>query len=197
MRLIVLQVELLKKKRLKDADAKKEEPSLLSGETPRALASFQSGYGSSHEESGLGYDASTSKKPTELFVTPDYHTDRIGKAGEMSPSAPSQSLAQQSKMRSMSFRAGASPIAGASTPRPFSPEGETAPDIYRKHVARIEELEKENKRLVREAADSEKRWKRAEEELSDLREAEGEGSGGNNAQKGEIERLVRNRKPIV
>ncbi|RDA94305.1 hypothetical protein CP533_0531 [Ophiocordyceps camponoti-saundersi (nom. inval.)] len=80
----------------------------------------------------------------------------------------STSLAQQSKLRSSSFRAGSAPL----TPAPFSPEGETAPDIYRKHVARIEELEKENKRLAKEAADSERRWNKAEESLSELREAD-------------------------
>jgi hypothetical protein len=93
------------------------------------------------------------------------------KPGETSPAA-TPSLAQQSKLRSTSFRAGSA--GGALSPGPFSPEGDTAPDIYRKHVARIEELEKENKRLTKESADSEKRWKKAEEELADLREAEGD-----------------------
>lgn len=93
------------------------------------------------------------------------------KPSDTSPSA-TPSLAQQSKLRSTSFRAGST--GGALSPGPFSPEGDTAPDIYRKHVARIEELEKENKRLTKESTDSEKRWKKAEEELADLREAEGD-----------------------
>lgn len=93
---------------------------------------------------------------------------------ENSPTA-TPSLAQQSKLRSTSFRAGSNPSGGAASP--FSPDGETAPDIYRKHTARIEELEKENKRLSKEAADSEKRWQKAENELADIREAEGEESG--------------------
>ncbi len=58
------------------------------------------------------------------------------------------------------------------SPGPFSPDGDTAPDIYRKNVARIEELEKDNKRLQKETDESEKRWKKAEEELADLREAD-------------------------
>lgn len=78
------------------------------------------------------------------------------------PATPS--LAQQSKLRSTSFRAGSG--SGPVSPVPFSPDGDTAPDIYRKHVARIEELERDNKRLAKEAADSERRWKRAEEALS-------------------------------
>lgn len=39
---------------------------------------------------------------------------------------------------------------------------------------RIDELERENKRLAKEASDGEKRWKKAEEELEDLRDAEGD-----------------------
>ncbi|KAF5023008.1 hypothetical protein F66182_4927 [Fusarium sp. NRRL 66182] len=95
---------------------------------------------------------------------------------EASPSA-TPSLAQQSKLRSTSFRAGSIPSGGAASPSPFSPDGETAPDIYRKHMARIEELEKENKRLSKEASDSEKRWQKAENELADIREADVEESG--------------------
>ncbi|KAH6604560.1 hypothetical protein Trco_006267 [Trichoderma cornu-damae] len=93
------------------------------------------------------------------------------------------SLAQQSKLRSTSFRAGSTVGPGPMSPGPFSPEGDTAPDIYRKHVARIEELEKENKRLAKEASDSEKRWKKAEEELADLRESDGKDSGDGQAEK--------------
>ena len=69
------------------------------------------------------------------------------------------------------------------------PEGETAPDIYRKHVARIEELEKENKRIAKEAADAEKRWQKAEEELADLREDDDEGVGKGGSD-GQVEKLV-------
>lgn len=72
------------------------------------------------------------------------------------------------------------------SPGPLSPDGDTAPDIYRKHVARIEELEKENKRLQREYSDSEKRWKKTEDELADLREAEDKKNSD------DTEKLVRN-----
>ncbi|KAI1462713.1 hypothetical protein F4805DRAFT_408996 [Annulohypoxylon moriforme] len=90
-----------------------------------------------------------------------------------SPTGPNTAtLSQQSKLRSSSFRAGTVSPTGF----PLSPEGETAPDIYRKQVARIEDLEKENKRLAKEAGDSEKRWQKAEEELADLREADRDGS---------------------
>ncbi|PBP20561.1 hypothetical protein BUE80_DR008687 [Diplocarpon rosae] len=80
------------------------------------------------------------------------------------------SLSIQSKMRSSSFRQSSG---GPLSPgHGFSPDGDTAPDIYRKQAARIEELEKENKRLAKEASDGERRLKKAEEELEDLREAE-------------------------
>ncbi len=86
--------------------------------------------------------------------------------------ATAPSLSQQSKARSTSFRK--SSVSAPLSPGVFSPDGETAPDIYRKQVGRIEELEKENKRLAKEATDAEKRWQKAEEELADLREAEGD-----------------------
>lgn len=116
----------------------------------------------------------------------DKQDDKLeDKASESSPSE-TPSLAQQSKLRSTSFRAGSLASPGPMSPGPFSPEGDTAPDIYRKHVARIEELEKENKRITKEVADSEKRWKKAEEELADLRE-----SDGKDVKDGQTEKLVR------
>ncbi len=108
------------------------------------------------------------------------------------------SLAQQSKLRSSSFRK--TSVSGPISPLfqgPLSPDGETAPDIYTKHVARIEELEKENKRLAREAAEAEKRWQKVEEELADLREADGdapERSGGGGDQ---VAKLVRFALPTL
>ncbi len=81
-------------------------------------------------------------------------------------------------MRSSSFRQSSissplQPTAGLKTPT-FNPEEDTAPEVYRRQAARIEELERENKRLAKEAMEGEKRWKRAEEELEDLREADGD-----------------------
>lgn len=83
----------------------------------------------------------------------------------------SSSISQQSKMRSSSFRSSSGPL---SPSHEFPPEENTAPDIYRKQAIRIEELEKENKRLAKEASDGERRWNKAEEDLADLREAEGD-----------------------
>jgi hypothetical protein len=79
----------------------------------------------------------------------------------------------QSKIRSTSFRQGAA-SGGSVSPGPsaFSPDGDTAPEIYRKQALRIEELERDNKRLAKDAQDGEKRWKKAEEQLEDIREAD-------------------------
>ncbi|KAI1053942.1 hypothetical protein LB507_007343 [Fusarium sp. FIESC RH6] len=122
--------------------------------------------------------ATDEKKPLKIETKDEDDSDSDSDSESESDSddenlpAATPSLAQQSKLRSTSFRAGSNPSGGAASP--FSPNSETAPDIYRKHMARIEELEKENKRLSKEAADSEKRWQKAENELADIREAEGE-----------------------
>jgi hypothetical protein len=101
--------------------------------------------------------------PGELATTPHSHQRK-------------PSLSVQSKMRSSSFRQSlTSPLPntpGSKAPS-FDPEEDTAPEIYRKQAARIEELERENRRLAKEATEGEKRWKKAEEELEDLREADG------------------------
>ncbi|KAK1754481.1 USO1-intracellular transport [Echria macrotheca] len=130
---------------------------------------------------------------------PDHAEDAAAQPAEedtpVSPTTTAPSLAQQSKARSASFLQGTG--GGPLSPGPFSPDGETAPDIYRKHVMRIEELEKENKRLSKEAQDAEKRWQKAEEELADLREVEGgegtkgEGAGGIEKLRNEITALQR------
>ncbi|KAF2757634.1 hypothetical protein EJ05DRAFT_529408 [Pseudovirgaria hyperparasitica] len=55
-----------------------------------------------------------------------------------------------------------------------SPAGETAQDIHRKQAQRIEQLEKENKKLQSESEAHEKKWRKTEDELEELREARGE-----------------------
>ena len=93
------------------------------------------------------------------------------------------SLSIQSKMRSTSFRQNpisqnpTSPTSSASKAAnlpPLSPDVDSVTEVYRKQAARLEELERENKRLAKEARESEGRWRKTEEELEDLREANGE-----------------------
>lgn len=132
------------------------------------------------------------EKPTEAFPAVPEDT-----TAEPVSTSNTPSLSQQSKARSTSFRQGSVSLSGGPPLSPgaatglglFSPEGETAPDIYRKHVLRIEELERENKTLAKDAKDAEKRWQKAEEELADLREGEGEGTAAGEGA-GEVGKLV-------
>ena len=93
------------------------------------------------------------------------------------------SLSLQSKMRSASFRRTSlsqgplSPSANGSKSPELSavlPDGDSVNSIYRKQAARLDELEKENKRLTSEAQERERQLKRAEEELEEIREGSGD-----------------------
>jgi predicted nucleic acid-binding Zn-ribbon protein len=85
------------------------------------------------------------------------------------------SVSIQSKIRSTSFRDG-----GPLSPALATPSG----------LSRPEELERENKRLAREAEEHEKRWRRVEEELEELREQNAKKSiSGSADPDGEIQRL--------
>ena len=93
------------------------------------------------------------------------------------------SLSIQSKMRSSSFRRQSisqgplSPtLNGSKSPDlpTLTPDGDSVNSIYRKQAARLDELEKENRRLAKEAQENEKRWRKAEDELEELREASGD-----------------------
>ena len=91
------------------------------------------------------------------------------------------SLSLQSKLRSSSFRRGSvsqTPLSPNGTKSPelpvLTPDSESVNSIYRKQTARLDELEKENRRLAKESQEAEKRWRHAEEELEELREGSGE-----------------------
>ena len=105
------------------------------------------------------------------------------------------SISLQSKIRSASFRHGATPTSPAAD--------DDIPDIYRKQVARIEELEKENRRLAQEAEESRERWHKNEEELEHLREEAVEKADTNDSQEevqrlqSEISELRRNSRPSI
>lgn len=90
------------------------------------------------------------------------------------------SLSIQSKMRSSSFRKSSvsqgsvspSPSTAMRSPSlpPLSADGDSVQELYRKQSTRIEELEKDNKRLEKELEDASGRWRKTEEQLEDLRE---------------------------
>ncbi|KAK5992226.1 hypothetical protein PT974_05627 [Cladobotryum mycophilum] len=164
-------VEQLKKKSKKKGTSSKKEDAKDDNAETSALDAVE--------------DASSQHDPTQ-------DTDKAVDEDKPEDSSPSEtpSLAQQSKLRSTSFRAASGSGTAPLSPGPFSPDGDTAADIYRKHVARIEELEKENKRLAKESADLEKRWQKSEEELADLREADdGEDASGRSDKDSETEKL--------
>ncbi|KAL4951410.1 hypothetical protein BDW69DRAFT_186411 [Aspergillus filifer] len=96
------------------------------------------------------------------------------------------SLSIQSKMRSSSFRKSSvsqgsgpggvlSPSPGATMKSPSLPplsaDGEAVQEVYRKQSTRIEELERENKKLEKEVENVSARFKKTEEALEELREA--------------------------
>lgn len=91
------------------------------------------------------------------------------------------SLSIQSKMRSSSFRKSSvsqgsvspSPAAALKSPSlpPLTADGDSVQEVYRKQSTRIEELEKDNKRLEKELEEGTGRWKKTEDQLEDLREA--------------------------
>lgn len=98
-----------------------------------------------------------------------------------SPHKRQPSLSLQSRMRSSSFRKSSmsqgplSPNKAKSPDLPvLTPDGDSVNAIYRKQAARLDELEKENRRLAKESQEAEKRWKQTEEELEELREASGD-----------------------
>jgi hypothetical protein len=177
------QVEQLKKNKNKKATpaAKQTKPEPVAEQADAAPASEEKAVEESKKKAQEKPPAKEPAKPlkveTQESSDEDDDSDEDSSSDEETSASATPSLAQQSKLRSTSFRAGSITSGGAAPASPFSPDGETAPDIYRKHMARIEELEKENKRLSKEAADSEKRWQKAENELADIREADGEDTG--------------------
>lgn len=91
------------------------------------------------------------------------------------------SLSIQSKMRSSSFRKSSisqgsvspSPSQTMRSPSlpPLTADGDSVHEVYRKQSTKIEELEKDNKRLEKELEEASGRWRKTEEQLEDLRES--------------------------
>ncbi|KJR81103.1 uncharacterized protein SPSK_05066 [Sporothrix schenckii 1099-18] len=132
------------------------------------------------EEDNVDEDADKEKEDTKTDDKAE-EDDIVGEP--TSPKGAVPSLAEQSRLRSASFRHGG----------PLSPgaDGETAADIYRKQASRIEELERQNKRLTKENADAEKRWQKAEDALEDIRDSTGGDSSEVSKLKSQIAALTR------
>lgn len=80
------------------------------------------------------------------------------------------SVAVESRQRSESFYRSGAPT----SPGPLSPGGGVTSELYREQVQKIEDLERENKRLANEVDEGQSRWKKGEEELEELREGKGD-----------------------
>ncbi|KAF2822184.1 hypothetical protein CC86DRAFT_358298 [Ophiobolus disseminans] len=80
------------------------------------------------------------------------------------------SVAIESRQRSESFYRSGAPT----SPNPMTPGGGITSEVYREQALRIEELERENKRLASEVEENESRWQKGEEELEELREGRGD-----------------------
>lgn len=183
--------EQLKKQKEKKAAGKKKESKVdvdaeASAVAEKAEDVKDAGAVSNSEEMGIGKDQNKPEEPVQAKI--EEKPEAEGKEEEeKAPTKPTHnrqpSISLQSKMRSSSFRRTSveqrplSPITNilkSPTLPPLSPDGDTIPDIYRKQAVRLEELEKENKRLDKEATDAETRWRKTEEELEEAREANSE-----------------------
>lgn len=184
----------MKKQKAKKGGSKKDEAPETSAEASKAVEETAVAEAETVQEDSNAGTTSPPEGDANVAIEEE-KKDSV----EESPSSPAlqrnPSLSLQSKMRSSSFRQGS--VSGIQSPSVpitpgFGPDGESASSIYLKQAARIDELEKENKRLAKEATDGERRYKKAEEELEVLREAETETTAP--AQKGsateEVEKLV-------
>ncbi|EZF10807.1 hypothetical protein H112_08009 [Trichophyton rubrum D6] len=158
-------------------DSKPEEPDTekqAETETPKDTAAEKD----NTEEAVMETPASTGEQVEET-------NNKEDEGGEPLPKTRSHgrqpSISVQSKLRSSSFRqdskvpATSPGSSGVKSPTlPLSPDGSTAPEVFRKQAIRLEELEKENKRLEKEVEVTNAKWKKSEEELDDLRESSAE-----------------------
>ena len=182
----------MKKQKGKKAGVKKVEEAETSTEPQEADVAV--GDSKAEEDTGKG-DITSLEEDDSKPEGANSNTARI--AHNRQPS-----LSLQSKLRSSSFRKGSlsqpalSPTS-ASSKSPnlpvLSPEGDAVTEIYRKQAQRIEELERENKRLEKDLDDGEARWRKTDEEVEDLREGRGDSVGlrdkATEAEK-EVKRLV-------
>lgn len=133
---------------------------------------------------GGNVESSTALPDTRVETMVDKSTDDAPETPAQNPVHNRQpSLSIQSKMRSSSFRRQSlsqGPLSpstnGAKSPDlpTLTPDGDSVNSIYRKQAARLDELERENRRLAKEAQENEKRWRKTEDELEELREASGD-----------------------
>lgn len=192
----LIQVEALKKQKGKKAgertDKKKDEFKSSDKETKIPEGKYDpagSPADAAPEDNILNVEESESKvgadddlKTNDDAIETEANDTKPASNQDQTPSTPrashgrQSSLSIQSKMRSSSFRHASgsgpniptSPIVATGL-APLSPKSDSMSEIYRKQAARLEELERENKRLTKDLDTSENRWRKAEEELEELR----------------------------
>ncbi|KAI9819679.1 MAG: hypothetical protein M1832_003913 [Thelocarpon impressellum] len=172
--------QLKKQKGKKGAVPKKDDKPAAEVEASAAAEATEDGDGK-----GKSAENGSTEKGEEREDAAPESGDAPAKDGENDKPAPETppSLTLQSKARSSSFRRASvaqTPLSPthnnvkSPTLPPLSPDGDTVTEIYRKQAWRIEELEKENRRLEKDLGESETRWKKAEDEVEELRDAKAE-----------------------
>ncbi|KAJ5023594.1 hypothetical protein J3E72DRAFT_247161 [Bipolaris maydis] len=160
--------EQLKKQKAKKGGKKKEDKT----ETPAEAEAEASTEAANTEEKTEEKTEQVAPEPIEATSVPpppaeDEEEDEEPSELPKQPHGRKPSVAIESRQRSESFyRSGA---AG-----PLSPGVGVTSEVYREQAQKIEELEKENKRLTSEVEENERRWKKGEEELEELRESRGD-----------------------
>ena len=166
---------------------KKEDGQEVKEEADTPDSTEQGGGPADHAKSSAEGDNNESAKTlpdTKDEAKPERSTDDAAGPSALNDAHNRQpSLSIQSRMRSSSFRRQSlsqgplSPTAnGSKSPDlpALTPEGDSINSIYRKQAARVDELERENRRLAKEAQEHEKRWRKTEDQLEELREASGD-----------------------
>ncbi|MCJ1398552.1 hypothetical protein MMC11_001752 [Xylographa trunciseda] len=174
--------EQLKKQKDKGKKAS-EKPVEKKTEDDKLLPDDASTSGNLVEDVALAREASgtaESTAPGEGLETSEEQDDVVDPETPSKPPHKRQpSLSLQSKIRSSSFRRTSisqtplSPTTNSSKQLSLpalGPEGDALTEIYRKQAFRLDELEKENKKLLREVETAQSRWRKTEEDLEELRE---------------------------
>ena len=179
----MLQYEQIKKQNAKSkkggAVKKKEEAKVKDSANPADFAPDEDGI--EQEATETTADTSRDEPEGQLESVEDLlEGDIAPRTDQKEKHARKPSVSVESRMRSESFRRSSvtkSPLSPAAngpkspTLPALNPDGESMTEIYRKQALRVDELEKENRKLAKEAREAEGRWRALESELEDIRES--------------------------
>lgn len=180
---MVLQYEQIKKQNAKGkkGGAPKEKEETKAKDSGPPIDAAQEDNGLDQEVAELKADTVQEEAEGRTEAVEDLpEGDRVPKADQKEKHARKPSVSVESRMRSESFRRASltksplSPVAnGPKSPTlpALNADGESMTEIYRKQASRVDELEKENRRLAKEAREAESRWRALESELEEIRES--------------------------